>query len=82
MIYSNALCMYFHIIPFLMLLTVFQIQSFDEGSVPGSSKVDPGGAFCLKTQLHSNVQSPANYPSIVVASFVQANTCTSEKYQI
>lgn len=40
--------------------------------------------FVFKTpkQLHSNVQSPANYPSIVVASFVQANTCTSEKDQI
>ncbi len=37
--------------------------------------------FVFKTpkQLHSNVQSPANYPSIVVTSFVQANTCTSEK---
>lgn len=69
-----------------MLLTVFQIQSFDEGSAHGSCNgpVNPGGVFVFKTpkQLHSNVQSPANYPSIVVASFVQANICTSEKDQI
>jgi len=47
-----------------MLMTVLQIQSFDEGTIPGSCNgpVDPGGACLFK--LHSNMLTTTLQPPL------------------